>query len=65
MEKDRGAHLGNQQRLRDLCAAHPRDLTVFCAHDPAEYEALSGRRLGTPASPADPVPAAFRPSLSH
>ncbi|MEI5673388.1 MULTISPECIES: MBL fold metallo-hydrolase [Nocardioides] len=32
----------NQERLRELYAAHRDDVTVFSAHDPAEYAALSG-----------------------
>lgn len=62
MEKDRRARLGNQQRLRDLRAAVATDLTVFCAHDPVEYENLSRRTLGTPAYPLNPgMDARLRP----
>jgi glyoxylase-like metal-dependent hydrolase (beta-lactamase superfamily II) len=32
----------NQERLRELCADHGDDVTVFSAHDPVEYAALSG-----------------------
>lgn len=49
MEKDRSARLGNQQRLRELTASAGKALTVFCAHDPVEYENLSRRALGAPA----------------
>src|ERR1700712_1842451 len=32
MEKDRGARLKNQRRLRELCRKAPEELTVFCSH---------------------------------
>lgn len=32
----------NQQRLRELHAAHSAEVTVFSAHDPVEYAALRG-----------------------
>jgi len=50
MEKDRAARLGNQQRLRDLCAGGDPALTVFCAHDPVEFEKLARRPMGSPAA---------------
>lgn len=34
--------LANQERLRELYAAHADAITVFCAHDPEEYAALAG-----------------------
>jgi glyoxylase-like metal-dependent hydrolase (beta-lactamase superfamily II) len=42
MQKDRKLRLRNQDRLRELVRNH-RDLTVFCAHDMAELERLTGR----------------------
>jgi glyoxylase-like metal-dependent hydrolase (beta-lactamase superfamily II) len=48
MEKDRKLRLLNQERLRSLRRAHG-DLTVFCAHDLTEFEALSGRAADSPA----------------
>jgi glyoxylase-like metal-dependent hydrolase (beta-lactamase superfamily II) len=48
MQKDRRARLHNQQRLRDLKRHHGRDVEVFCAHDPHEYERLSGHAMGEP-----------------
>jgi glyoxylase-like metal-dependent hydrolase (beta-lactamase superfamily II) len=48
MEKDRGARLANQQRLRELRRKHGAQVQVFCGHDPLEYEQLSGRLMGTP-----------------
>lgn len=33
----------NQQRIRELYAAHPADPTVFCAHDPSELATLRSR----------------------
>ena len=50
MEKDRRARLANQQRLRELRRDH-RDVRVFCAHDPQEFEQLAGR----PMSASPPV----------
>lgn len=32
----------NQERIRELYAAHGDEVTIFCAHDPAEYAALAG-----------------------
>lgn len=48
MEKDRGARLANQQRLRELRRRHGSEVRVFCSHDPLEYEELSGRPMGRP-----------------
>jgi glyoxylase-like metal-dependent hydrolase (beta-lactamase superfamily II) len=50
MEKDRGARLHSQHNLRELRRLAGRELTVFCAHDVAEFERLSGRALAEPAS---------------
>jgi glyoxylase-like metal-dependent hydrolase (beta-lactamase superfamily II) len=49
MEKDRRARLANQQRLRELRAAQP-DIELFCAHDPADFERLSGRPMRDPSA---------------
>jgi glyoxylase-like metal-dependent hydrolase (beta-lactamase superfamily II) len=43
MEKDRGARLLNQDRLRELKRAHGDAVTIFCAHDLREFEQLSER----------------------
>lgn len=51
MEKDRGARLQNQQRLRELCVTHP-EVRVCCAHDPREFEHLSGRPMAEAPLPA-------------
>lgn len=48
LEKDRTARLGNQHRLRELRRRHGSQVHVFSAHDPVEYEELSGRAMGTP-----------------
>jgi glyoxylase-like metal-dependent hydrolase (beta-lactamase superfamily II) len=40
VQMDKRARLENQERLRTLNADHA-DVTVFCAHDPAEFEALA------------------------
>ena len=50
LEKDRKARLGNQERLRHLRKAHGFEVEVFCAHDPVEYEHLTGHSLRVPAS---------------
>jgi glyoxylase-like metal-dependent hydrolase (beta-lactamase superfamily II) len=51
MEKNRGARLLNQRRLRELVRQHGSDVRVFCAHDVREFERLAGR------SHRDPLPA--------
>ena len=51
LEKDRRARLDNQRRLRELRRRHGNEVSVFCSHDPLEYEALSGREMGRPAAP--------------
>lgn len=43
MSVDELARRHNQERLRELHAAHGAEVTVFSAHDPQEYAALSGR----------------------
>jgi glyoxylase-like metal-dependent hydrolase (beta-lactamase superfamily II) len=40
MDTDRPARRRNQQRLRELHAARPRDVRIFCSHDRHELEAL-------------------------
>jgi glyoxylase-like metal-dependent hydrolase (beta-lactamase superfamily II) len=42
MEVDRGARLTNQSRLRDLAAVHGREIDIYCAHDAAQFDRLSG-----------------------
>lgn len=49
LEKDRHARLANQDRLRQLSAAHQDKIEVFCAHDPHEFERLSGHPQHLPA----------------
>lgn len=51
LEKDRAARLGNQERLRRLRHAHGGEVALFCAHDPVEYEHITGRSLHAPAPP--------------
>lgn len=48
MELDRDARLRNQERLRALRAGDA-GVTVFCSHDIAEFERLSGRAAHLPA----------------
>lgn len=43
MSVDDLARRHNQERLRELHAAHGAEVTVFSAHDPQEYAALSSR----------------------
>lgn len=38
---DNRRRLANQERLRELQRSHGPDVTIFCAHDPQEYAALS------------------------
>jgi glyoxylase-like metal-dependent hydrolase (beta-lactamase superfamily II) len=57
MEKDRRARLGNQARLRELVREHGATVSVFCSHDPTEFERIAGRDID---APVDSVPGAFR-----
>lgn len=43
MAVDDLARRHNQERLRELHAAHGAEVTIFSAHDPQEYAALAGR----------------------
>lgn len=43
MATDNKQRKANTERLRELVAAHSDEVTVFCAHDKAQYDALSGR----------------------
>ncbi|HYF41100.1 MAG TPA: MBL fold metallo-hydrolase [Ramlibacter sp.] len=61
MEKDRRARLDNQQRLRELRRQHAQDLTLFCGHDPVEFEQLTGRALDAPVATGG----GLRPAASH
>jgi len=45
MEVDRGARLGNQQRLRELSLNAGAGVKMICAHDPVEFEAAAAGRL--------------------
>ena len=40
MEADHSQRLMNQKRLRELASNHPRDVTIFSAHDAIEYLSL-------------------------
>jgi glyoxylase-like metal-dependent hydrolase (beta-lactamase superfamily II) len=48
MEKDRGARLRNQARLRELVRDQAGRVNVMCAHDNTEFEALAGRSINAP-----------------
>ena len=57
MQKDGVARLENQIRLRALVKTFGREVTVFCGHDPYEFERLSGHDTGAPAdAPLRPLP---------
>jgi glyoxylase-like metal-dependent hydrolase (beta-lactamase superfamily II) len=43
MEVDREVRLWNQQRLRNLKQRFSGEITLFCAHDPSELEAVAAR----------------------
>jgi glyoxylase-like metal-dependent hydrolase (beta-lactamase superfamily II) len=51
MEKDRARRMQSQHNLRELRRQAGRELTLFCAHDVAEFERLSGRSLAVPVPP--------------
>lgn len=43
MAVDNKARRANTERLRELVASRSDEVTVFCAHDKAQYDALAGR----------------------
>lgn len=43
MEVDRAARLANQAKLRRLSLDHGGEVRIFCAHDPVEFQILSGQ----------------------
>lgn len=47
MEKDRRARLEHRDRLRELALSRS-DITLFCSHDPVQFERLSRRHLDAP-----------------
>jgi glyoxylase-like metal-dependent hydrolase (beta-lactamase superfamily II) len=51
----------NVERLRELQRDHARRVTLFCSHDPIEFERLAGRPLGEPADAPQPVDDFFVP----
>lgn len=42
MAVDNKARVANLERLQELAGAHGDEVTVFCAHDKAQYDALRG-----------------------
>jgi hypothetical protein len=42
MAVDNRARVDNLERLQELARAHGDEVTVFCAHDKAQYDALRG-----------------------
>lgn len=53
MDTDRPARRRNQQRLRQLGAAHADDIRIFCSHDRTELSAL--QRAARPFSQSQPT----------
>jgi glyoxylase-like metal-dependent hydrolase (beta-lactamase superfamily II) len=51
LEKDRMARLWNQERLRHLREKHGHEVELFCAHDPVEFERLTGHSQRVPIGP--------------
>ena len=49
MEKDRGARLENQRRLRALRQERSQEVRLVCSHDVVEFERTSGRSHAVPA----------------
>ncbi len=43
MAVDNKARRANTERLQELVASHSDEVTVFCAHDKVQYDALAGR----------------------
>jgi len=60
MEKDRGSRLRNQARLRQLRRHHSDVIQMCCAHDPVEFERLTGRSAEVPVAAL-----AQRPFIPH
>ncbi|WP_132256986.1 hypothetical protein [Paucimonas lemoignei] len=52
MQKERDARLINQERLRGLIRGYKQEIEFFCAHDPVEYERLTGHSQRDPAGVA-------------
>jgi glyoxylase-like metal-dependent hydrolase (beta-lactamase superfamily II) len=48
MQKEARARRANQARLRELRTLSGDEVTLFCAHDPVEFERITGRPLGEP-----------------
>ncbi|GAB2515520.1 MBL fold metallo-hydrolase [Lysobacter humi (ex Lee et al. 2017)] len=67
MEKDRGARLRNQGRLRELRRSHADEVELFCSHDVLEFERLSGRSARIPADrlASESAPARMRVGDVH
>lgn len=71
MEKDRGARLRNQERLRRLRSERAGEVELFCSHDILEFERVAGRSVRVPADGAlrsralrpGSVPAQARPGM--
>ncbi|MET3961918.1 glyoxylase-like metal-dependent hydrolase (beta-lactamase superfamily II) [Marmoricola sp. OAE513] len=42
VQMDKKARLANQDRIRSLHADHGNEVTIFCAHDALEFDALEG-----------------------
>lgn len=61
LEQNRHARRWNQQRLRQLARTMGDAVTIFCAHDRVEFEALAHRRFDHPADRVMPLPVEHEP----
>ena len=55
MQKDGAARRWNQRRLRALKSQHRSEVRLVCSHDPLEFEAIAGRKLGEPVPAPEPL----------
>jgi glyoxylase-like metal-dependent hydrolase (beta-lactamase superfamily II) len=55
MQKDGAARRWNQRRLRALKSQHRAEVRLVCSHDPLEFEAIAGRKLGEPLPAPEPL----------
>jgi glyoxylase-like metal-dependent hydrolase (beta-lactamase superfamily II) len=64
MQKEARSRRANQARLRELRTLHGDEVTLFCAHDPIEFERVAGRPLDVPVEPTRPGMARPEPELT-
>lgn len=65
MEKDRALRLANQHRLRRLRRERGAEVEVICAHDPVEFERITGRSQDSAVPPSPGSGTRGSSSLSH